>query len=93
LLTATAGIVGLRGRSSRSGVPQIVVQMPQWTSTPGLMPITPIAPISSNCATRPGLAKPSEITILPRTRSASSVVVSIFCSNMSVIMALWRAPT
>ncbi len=77
LLTATTGIFGLRGRSSRSGEPQIVVQVPQWMSMPGLTAITAFAPHSSSSEQVPGLAKPLRIAILPPTRVGPSTPPSL----------------
>src|SRR5205814_833619 len=81
LFTATTGMPGLRGRSSRSGVPQIDVQMPQCASAPGLTAITPSAPFCSNSSTLWGNAKPSDMTILPLTRSAEDSAGSWFLLN------------
>ena len=83
LFTATAGTAGLRGRSSVPGTPQIVVQMPQWMSMPGLMAMTPIAPELSNSDTSAGLAKPSLSTILPVTLATSSAVEANWRSKLS----------
>ena len=85
LFTATTGILGLRGRSSRSGVPQMEVQMPQWMSTPGLMAMTPTAPFCSNSRILPGNANPSEMTILPRIRASADRAASWFLLNSVAI--------
>ena len=58
LFTATTGIFGLRGRSCEVGLPQIVVQVPQWMSTPGLTAISPMPPHSSIRLVSAGLPKP-----------------------------------
>src|SRR5215203_4903721 len=51
---------------------QIVVQVPQWMSTPGLTAITALAPHSSRREQEPGLAKPAMTTTLPLTRARTS---------------------
>ena len=66
-LTAADGIFGRRVRSSGSGVPQIVLTVPQWMRWPGLTAITAAAPAASRPATKFGSAKPSMITTLPAT--------------------------
>ncbi len=66
-LTAADGIFGRRARSSGSGVPQMVLTVPQWMRSPGLTATTAAAPAASSPATKLGSAKPSMITTLPAT--------------------------
>ena len=67
LLTAATGIPGFRGRPSRSGVPQIDVQIPQCTYAPGLTAIAPMAPFCSNSSIFAGNAKPGDDDLAQKT--------------------------
>ena len=48
----------------------MVVQMPQWISTPGLMKMAPFAPLFWKYQTGGGPPKPSTTTILPVTSTS-----------------------
>ena len=64
-LIAMTGIAGFRPIESRSGAPQIVVQMPSWIACPGFMKMSARAPSAARSATFLGVASPSVRTILP----------------------------